>query len=279
MESSVAPRSPSRLPALAAAAFAAYGCWSLLMASSSYFLGGTMFGQAVLYFAVAAALARRADWAGWFAVGIATSGLVVDAAFLGFWSFNFEMVLDTAAQAGLLWLAMNCRAHVGTTDSGHRLTGTAASPIGWTFALAAGVLPPAVMGAFMPTAVGCEMLAPPPWHDPGSLTVMALLAVGGLFLVARLRTLGLLVLGASFTMASFTLTRIAREGWEIYAFLPKTEVEAIMAWSNDAYLPVHPGHFMTMVASGFAFAALLPLGPSFLRALFRGKTVAHFRDE
>src|SRR5687767_11949547 len=82
MESSVVPRSPSRLPALAVAAFAAYGGCSLLFASSSYFLSGAMFGQALLYFAVAAALARRADWAGWFAVGIATSGLVVDAVFL-----------------------------------------------------------------------------------------------------------------------------------------------------------------------------------------------------
>jgi len=279
MESSVAPRSTSGLPALAVVAFAAYGGCSLLFASSSYSLAGTMFGQALLYFAVAAALAKRASWAGWFAVGIATSGLVVDAVFLALWPSGGEMVLDTAAQAGLLWLAVKSRAQVGTTDSRHHLTSTAASPIGWTFALAAGVLPPAVMGALMPSWGDCLTIGVP-WQGSGELMVLALLALGGLHLVARLRTTGLLALAAGFAIASSTVMRAVLDGWSLHRTFASLAgpTDFLSLLPADVYPALHPGHCMTMVAFGFAFAALLPLGPSFLRALFRGNTVASFRD-
>jgi hypothetical protein len=255
------------------AAFAAYGCCSLFWASD--ILAGVMFGQALLYFAVAAALARRADWAGWFAVGIATSGLAVDGVFLTAWPGDPMMIVDTAMQAGLLWLALQSRALVGTADSSHRLTSTAAPPIGWTFALAAGVLPPAVMGAFMPSWHGSCLSVHASWEGSGELLALALVAVGGLHLVARLRTTGLLALALAAAIASSTMMETALEVWSLHRSMTwlTGPAESLALFPSHSYsAALQPGHHMAILAFGFALAALVPLGPQFVRALFSRKT-------
>jgi hypothetical protein len=257
MESSLVSRSSSRWPAVALMSFAAYGCCSLLYASSSYFLTGVMVGQAFIYFAVAVALAMRSSWAGWFAVGIAISGLVVDAVFLVGYQLEAGMLLDTAAQAALVWLALRARPHVARYDSLDRLTGTAAAPIGWTFALAAGVLPPAVMGTLMPSwGDGCHHLSGF-WPGTDNLPAMTLLAVTGLCLIARLRTLGLVPLIVGVVFASSAMTQLASQSWTIETF--------------DGYTIANPGPYMAIVACVFAIAAFVPMGPRFVRALFLKK--------
>jgi hypothetical protein len=264
MENSLVPPASHR-PILAIAAFAAYGCCSLLYAAPTSSMTGVMVGQALLYFAVAAVLARGVPWAGWFAVGIATSGLVVDALFLDAWALDPGMALDAGAQAGLLCLALRARARVGTQLSTDRLTSTAPAPIGWTFALAAGVLPPAVMGALMfPLPFGCVgPIGLVPWYSGLELLVAALLAVWGLRLMARLRTAGLLPLAASLAMAAFATARTVAD---------TLSVEATLRTFGDESLPLlQPGHYMALVAFAFAAAALVPLGPRFLRMLLRGR--------
>lgn len=253
MESSLVPQ--PRRPTLAIASFAFYGFWSL---AQSGYLGGPMFGQAILYFAVAAALWKQESWAGWFAVGIAASGLVVDAVFLAAWGVDPGMTLDTVAQATLFWLALQVREGGATERSPDRLTSGAPAPIGWTFALAAGVLPPAVMGGLMPSQ-SCS-LAPGPADSTLPLLLTVLLASVGLRLVARLRTVGLLVLVGGLVTAALATRESGRMASAIY-FMGEYALEELRY--------VHPRYYMNVVAFAFALAALVPLGPRFVRAAFR----------
>jgi hypothetical protein len=231
-------------------AFAAYAALSLSYAQDSLWVA-PLYAQTLLYLAVSIALWRRAAWAPWFAIGIALSGLAIDLMFVGVYVVGPAFLLDTAAQGLLLMLARRTK-DAAIAPSPAQLTAGSHARIGWTFALSAGVLPPAIMAALAPMPAS-SCLA----HDSAALgdkvwwTLVPLAAIAGMQLMARLRTAGVLVMVATCAASAAAFVLGAAPSWD-----------AAEVW----YL--RPEHVLTFVAQAFLVATLVPLGPTLARALF-----------
>jgi len=231
---------------LAIAGFAAYALVSESSAVGSE-AAVAFHMQTLLCLAVVVALAQRRAWAPWFAIGIGLSGLVIDLALLRTFAFAPAFVLDTAMQGGLLWLALRTRDPQAPVAANVLTAGSPARQ-GWTFAFAAGMLPPLAMAPFFPWGSGaCYEAA----HvGSGPLLLLPLGALASVWLLARLRTVGLLLL----VPLGFALGGLVAQ--------------------DLLGLPPHQfGYFAvsdTFVLVGLVMlvAALVPLGPAAARILF-----------
>jgi len=238
------------------AAFAAYALCSWGFAQGAPWWGDLYYAQAAVYLVAAIALFRSLPWATWFAVGIGLSGLVVDVAYSAVLHVDGYLTADTLGQGLLFWLALRNHRSAARAASPYRST-AAITPssdprIGWTFALAAGTLPPSIMAAFAPLPAGYLDHAPvgiAP-HGHAWLFALPILAVGALVLLGRGKVLGLVAAAGT-----------AAIGVLVFGDSFADPLHVMGTWD------LRVEHLFALLGHGFLFASLLPLAPAALRRL------------